>query len=416
MLRDFAAAPPFARGHTLRIPARMCYTVINTIRIIAQTQEKGELNMKKTVCILLSLLMILSSIAALAAVKDNGVWQYEITNGKVKLVAYNGTDKLKKLEFPAEIEDCPVTVIGDGMYFVWLSHVGQRTELVFPETVETIVGPFFTIGYFGTVTIPASVKEIAAEAFSISSVSEFKFAGAPEIYGANAFSENDDLKSIVIPEGALTMGESCFEKCDRLTSAVLPASLERIGAKLFNGCVRLTSIEIPKNCAIKEIPMGCFMSCPIKSIVLPGKVESIGSNAFYACEKLTSVTIPAGVTKIASDAFSGCPSGLTLTVTEDSYAQQWADEHGFKTKVVPAPVQLPEGAADAYTELKPGCKGQEVLDARTKLYELGYFKNVPTQTEYTTNMMDYVRKFEADYGLETDGILSPEDLALLYAL
>jgi len=73
-------------------------------------------------------------------------------------------------------------------------------------------------------------------------------------------------------------------------------------------------------------------------------------------------------------------------------------------------------SASSYKILKPGSKGQAVLNARMKLYELGYFRNKPTQTEYTNNMKDYVRKFEKDNGLEQDGILSPEDQEILFGL
>lgn len=69
-----------------------------------------------------------------------------------------------------------------------------------------------------------------------------------------------------------------------------------------------------------------------------------------------------------------------------------------------------------YTTLKPGSNSQEVLDARMKLYELGYFKKKPTQTEYTDSMADYVKKFEKDYGLTQDGVLSPEDQEVLFGL
>ena len=34
--------------------------------------------------------------------------------------------------------------------------------------------------------------------------------------------------------------------------------------------------------------------------------------------------------------------------------------------------------------------------------------------EYTRNMVDYVKAFERDYGLEQDGILSPEDQVVLF--
>lgn len=69
-----------------------------------------------------------------------------------------------------------------------------------------------------------------------------------------------------------------------------------------------------------------------------------------------------------------------------------------------------------YTTLKPGSNGQEVLDARMKLYELGYFKKKPIQTEYTDSMADYVKKFEKDHGLTQDGVLSPEDQEVLFGL
>ena len=77
---------------------------------------------------------------------------------------------------------------------------------------------------------------------------------------------------------------------------------------------------------------------------------------------------------------------------------------------------LAMGDASQYDTLKPGSKGQAVLDARMKLYELGYFNKKPTQTEYTNNMMDYVKKFEKDNGLTQDGILSAEDQAVLFSL
>lgn len=76
----------------------------------------------------------------------------------------------------------------------------------------------------------------------------------------------------------------------------------------------------------------------------------------------------------------------------------------------------PKEPEKTYTTLKPGSNSQEVLDARMKLYELGYFKKKPTQTEYTDSMADYVKKFEKDYGLTPDGVLSPEDQEVLFGL
>lgn len=363
-------------------------------------------------------LMMISLCVCAAADRDNGVWQYKSAgSGKMQLTGYVGAERIKKLEFPEEIDGCPVTIIGNGSMFLWLNEVGQRTELIFPDTTEEIRGEFFTLGSFGKVVIPASVKTIGKNAFAIAAVTEFEFEGAPMTFGDRAFAENLHLKQMEIPEGVETIGGSCFEMCDRMTSVTLPASLKWLGAKCFSGNVKLSSVKFAPGCAIPEIPMGCFISCAIKSIDIPKSVTKIGTNAFYGCEKLTAVTIPAGVTSIASDAFSGCADNIVFTVTEGSYGHDWAAGKGYKVKTVPAPVTVtaPDGSTVAYYELKPGSKGPEVLEARTKLYELGYFSKVPTQTEYTENMKDYVKKFEKDYGLEQDGILSPEDQAILFA-
>lgn len=381
------------------------------------------------------LLLVLVCMCAIAiADMDNGVWKYKTEGGKMMLTGYLGAERVKKIEFPAEINGKPVQIIGNGSIFVWLNEVGQRTELVFPNTVEEIRGEFFTLGYFGKVVIPASVKKIGNGAFSIAAVSEFEFKGAPETIGDWAFSENFHLKTIKIPEGTRTLGASCFEKCDKMTQVELPASLTYIGAKCFSGDVKLATVKFAPGCAITKIPLGCFIDCAIKSMELPKTITEIETNAFYGCKNLTSVVIPEGVTKIASDAFANCSSKLVLTVTEGSYAQEWAQQKGIKTKAISAPkaadvsvtaqvsnsVTAPQGGADgqtaAYQTLKPGSKGQSVLDARMKLYKLGYFKNKPTQKEYTNNMKDYVKKFEKDNGLKQDGILSPEDQEILFGL
>ena len=391
--------------------------ITQTKRIISDSGREFRMIRKSAFVLLLVFLCLWMTTASAL---NNGIWEYRTERGNVVLTGYFGAERIKKLEFPAEIDDKPVTIIGSGNIFVWLNEVGQRTELVFPDTVEEIRGEFFTLGNFGKVIIPASVKKIGDNAFSIAAVSEFEFKGAPETMGNRAFAEIYPLKSIKIPQGTLTLGKSCFEKCDRLTSVELPASLTSIGEKCFSGDVKLSTVKFAPGCSITEIPLGCFIDCAaLKSIELPETVTSIGTNAFYGCKSLTSVVIPEGVTKIAGDAFSNCSSKLVLTVSSDSYAHQWATEKGLKTKVVTSAAalkKLMDTQNSTYRTLKPGVSGTDVLAARTKLYELGYFSKQPTQTEYTNNMKDYVKKFEKDNGLKQDGILSPEDQALLFSL
>lgn len=370
--------------------------------------------MKKVRILIVCLLLICLCTCALAE-SSNGVWTYRIRDGKATLTAYEGAQIVSKIEFPSEVEGAPVTVIGDGsMLFLWLNEVGQMTELVFPETVEEIAGGFFTLGYFDEVTIPAAVKKIGDYAFNVSTILGVNFEGAPETFGEFAFSEAYLLQQVDIPEGTVSLGASCFEKCDSLQTVTLPASVTTLGKKCFSGCVSLQEVNFASGSQLTTIPMACFLSTAIEKINIPEGVTTIATNAFYNCTKLKEVYLPQTLEAISTDAFSNCTGNPTFNVVEGTYAHEWVTEKGFKAKVVPAPIVLPAGAEDGYRDLYPGCEGEDVLAARMKMYELGFFANKPTQTDYTSAMKDYVKKFEKAYGLEVDGLLSPHDQAILF--
>ena len=63
-------------------------------------------------------------------------------------------------------------------------------------------------------------------------------------------------------------------------------------------------------------------------MIIPDSVTSIGYMAFDMCDSLISVAIPASVTSIGDWAF-GSGGGVILSVTEGSYAEQYAKENGI---------------------------------------------------------------------------------------
>ena len=122
--------------------------------------------------------------------------------------------------------------------------------------------------------------------------------------GPGAFTANTTLTAVTIPEGAVSIETATFSECENLTSVSLPSSLKSIEKNAFFWCTSLRSISLPSG------------------------VTSIGKHAFYHCDSLTSLTIPAGVTSIGEEAFAYC-GALTLTVTQGSYAEAYAQENGI---------------------------------------------------------------------------------------
>ena len=111
--------------------------------------------------------------------------------------------------------------------------------------------------------------------------------------------------SFAVPDGILVIGDDAFSFCNSLTSITLPDGLASIGDFAFSGCYSLTSVTLPDG------------------------LTSIGDLAFFYCSSLTSATLPDSLTSIGDFAFMGCPGGLTLIVSQDSYAHQYAIDNGL---------------------------------------------------------------------------------------
>ena len=120
----------------------------------------------------------------------------------------------------------------------------------------------------------------------------------------NAFADNEDLRSITLPEG-VTFLTGTFKNCTSLTSVTIPDGVTEIGESAFYCCKSLTSIAIPDS--VTEIGEDAFYGCTsLTSVTIPDGVTSIGNYAFYICTSLTSITIPDSVTSIGKYAFLDC--------------------------------------------------------------------------------------------------------------
>ena len=81
-----------------------------------------------------------------------------------------------------------------------------------------------------------------------------------------AFHWKMDIKSVIISDNVIGIGDNAFYRCSGLTSVTIPDSVTSIGGAAFAYCTGLTSVTIGNG------------------------VTSIGDSAFYNCVGLTSVT------------------------------------------------------------------------------------------------------------------------------
>jgi len=147
---------------------------------------------------------------------------------------------------------CTCCIMGVGTALAAPAESSEDDFLVYDGVLEEYVGNG------GDIVIPASlgIKEIAAQAFA----------------------ENLDLTSLIIPEGVESIGYWSVKDCTNLEKVVLPYSLE-------------------------ELAEHCFSGAAITEIVIPGNVEVIGYGAFSGCKFLENATISYGVKEILPLAF-----------------------------------------------------------------------------------------------------------------
>lgn len=193
--------------------------------------------------------------------------------------------------------------------------------------------------------------------------------------GMNAFTGNNVITDLVIPEGVTTLYWYSFNTCRNLETVTLPDSLEFIDGWAFERCSRLKTISIPAN--VTRINGGAFaqnssmtsITCDpanknyvsvngvlftkdMKELVaypggiqggytVPATVNHIGDAAFYGALGLDSVTILGNLDFIGFEAFAEC-SKLTDVAIRDgvNYVGYWAFRGcgGIKTLTVPQSV------------------------------------------------------------------------------
>lgn len=292
---------------------------------------------------------------------------------KIGFGAFSGCGSLTSVTIPAKVSDIDSFTFGNckSMEEIKVSennekYVGINNCLIEKRTKKLVWGcknsvipndgsvikidyaAFKDCSGLTSITIPASIREIASNAFvGCSGLEKIEVESGNKIYkninnclikkdgktlvlgcknsvipadsiieiADQAFDGCSDLKSIAIPEGVTKIGNLAFSDCVNLTNISLPDSLNNLGYGAFQNCGSLKNIRLPEN--LREINNYAFYGCgSLENITIPNNVTVIHNNAFSGCESLTSVDIPYGVRTIEDGTFYGCKNLTSVTMPD----------------------------------------------------------------------------------------------------
>lgn len=254
---------------------------------------------------------------------------FDATTGTIK--KYNGNDAV--VNIPSEINGTPVTTIGNAAF-----RDSSVTSVTIPASVTEIGANAFagctnltSVTYGGdwsnlTIQSGNPAVEDAAKDAANEQLFDFEFILNNTAVVVTNYKYNGAAADVTIPsryqgKPVTTIGHAAFFN-SAVTSVTIPDSVTSISDEAFINCPKLTNISIPNS--VTYIGFSAFSSCTsLKSITLPSSLSTIQSYAFYNCGNLKTIRIPVSVTSIGNNAFADCPS--LMTVTYPGSKTQWDD-------------------------------------------------------------------------------------------
>lgn len=410
--------------------------------------------MKKSFYLLISMML---SLGAQAQSFSSGDYKFTVTGeNTVEVTGFaNGTLSTVVIPETVEYDGNTYTVTTIGKRAFTASYSEGPTSVTIPSTVVGIEeGAFFGSSsrfHLKTLNLSEGLKYIGQSAFYANGIENLVIPASVDSIAKSAFLYSPKLETLTfageglrhIGDGAFVQGTYAYQKNTTLTSVELPATVQYLGAEAFLNNEGLKSINIPRDLAtIGESVIGGtavetitvdpanahFVSeggivynkaktilylAPLKGITtlnVPQGVLGINGGAFWDAD-LQSITLPEGLVAIGFGAFENSqlssinfPSTLvfvdeqafaetkftTLTLPENVPYINDAELYGITTLTS---LTIPSSVKEIYNHALIGCTNLRSIVAKGSTapaimdyyedYDIPFYNFSPSSTTLT---------------------------------
>lgn len=209
-----------------------------------------------------------------------------------------------------------ITTIGEGAFY----NSNKLTSAVIPSSVTSFgENVFHGCNQLSSVSIQADLTAIKTRTFAYcGNLTSITIPSTVQTIETNAFFRTG-LTSLYIPASVTDIAEDAFNACAYLATITVDSGNEVYHSD--GNCLIKTSTKVlVKGCKESVIPTDntvtsigncAFYECltaDFQNIVIPSNIKSIGMNAFRACNNLQYIVLPAELESIGAIIFAQCTS------------------------------------------------------------------------------------------------------------
>lgn len=153
---------------------------------------------------------------------------------------------------------------------------------------------------------------------------QYNMLESTESVEKNAFAGCESVVQVYFSDRVKTVGSGVFKDCTALELAELPSSLEVISESMFENCGNLLYVDASGR--VTDIEALAFANCTkLETVKLSSSLKNIGKQAFLNCTGITKIKVPSSVKYVGANAFEGWASSQIIEI--DNSKRNISDWH-----------------------------------------------------------------------------------------